>query len=171
MLKMAGQTDETPGWLPRVPTKLIVIERKIIMTKTEYTAAIEADLTAANALCAELRTLRNFKKIAQAITDADKMVSFETLDKTITSKEAELQKLRSALGKNRRIVKKLEEIEAIETGEADAPKPKKAAAKDKTAEGEAKGKKATGKKGGTKAAQGKADAAAPEPAKSEQPAA
>ena len=60
------------------------------MTKTEYTAAIEADLTAANALCAELRTLRNFKKIAQTIPDADKMVSFETLDKTITGKEAEL---------------------------------------------------------------------------------
>ena len=76
------------------------------MTKTEYTAAIEADLTAANALCAELRTLRNFKKIAQTIPDADKMVSFETLDKTITGKEAELQKLRSALDKNRRIVKK-----------------------------------------------------------------
>lgn len=55
------------------------------MTKTEYTAAIEADLTAANALCAELRTLRNFKKIAQTIPDADKMVSFETLDKTILS--------------------------------------------------------------------------------------
>ena len=33
------------------------------MTKTEYTAAIEADLTAANALCAELRTLRNFKRL------------------------------------------------------------------------------------------------------------
>jgi len=146
-------------------------ERKIIMTKTEYTAAIEADLTAANALCAELRTLRNFKKIAKTIADADKLVSFEVLDKTITGKEAELQKLRSALGKNRRIVKKLEEIEAIETGEADAPKPKKNAAQDKSAEGEAKGKKATGKKGGAKAAQGKANADAPEQEKSEQPAA
>ena len=141
------------------------------MTKNEYTAAIEADLTAANALCAELRTLRNFKKIAKTIADADKMVSFEVLDKTITGKEAELQKLRSALGKNRRIVKKLEEIEAIETGEADAPKPKKNAAQDKSAEGEAKGKKATGKKGGAKAAQGKANADAPEQEKSEQPAA
>ena len=90
------------------------------MTKNEYTAAIEADLTAANALCAELRTLRNFKKIAQTITGADKMVSFEVLDKTITGKEAELQKLRSSLGKNRRIVKKLEEIEAIETGTDEA---------------------------------------------------
>ncbi len=132
------------------------------MTKTEYTAAIEADLTAANALCAELRTLRNFKKIAQTIPDADKMVSFETLDKTITGKEAELQKLRSTLGKNRRIVKKLEEIEAIETGTADAPKPKKNTAQDKPAGGEDKGKKSTGKKGGTKAAQGKANDAAPE---------
>ena len=132
------------------------------MTKNEYTAAIEADLTAANALCAELRTLRNFKKIAQTITGADKMVSFEVLDKTITGKEAELQKLRSSLGKNRRIVKKLEEIEAIETGTANAPKPKKNAAQDKPTGSEAKGKKSTGKKGGTKAAQGKANDAAPE---------
>ena len=136
------------------------------MTKNEYTAAIEADLTAANALCAELRTLRNFKKIAKTITDADKMVSFEVLDKTITGKEGELQKLRSALGKNRRIVKKLEEIEAIETGAADAPKPQTSGAKDKPAEGEAKGKKPAGKKDGAKASQGKTNAGA-----SEQPAA
>ena len=141
------------------------------MTKTEYTAAIEADLTAANALCAELRTLRNFKKIAKTIADADKMVSFEVLDKTITGKEAELQKLRSALGKNRRIVKKLEEIEAIETGEADAPKPKKTVAQDKPAGGEVKGKKATGKKGGAKTAQEKPNTTAPEQPKAEQPAA
>lgn len=141
------------------------------MTKTEYTAAIEADPTTANALCAELRTLRNFKKIAQTITDADKMVSFETLDKTITSKEAELQKLRSALGKNRRIVKKLEEIEAIETGTADATKPKKNAAQGKPTRDEAKGKKSTGKKGGARATQGKAGAAAPEQPKAEQTAA
>ena len=141
------------------------------MTKNEYTAAIEADLTAANALCAELRTLRNFKKIAKSITDADKMVSFEVLDKTIAGKESELQKLRSVLGKNRRIVKKLEEIEAIETGAADAPKPKKNAAKDKSAEGEAKGKKSTRKKGGAIDAQGKANADAPEQEKPEQPAA
>ena len=79
------------------------------MTKTEYIAAIGADLTAANALCAELRTLRNFKKIAKTIPDADKMVAFDVMDKAITSKEGELQKLRSALGKNRRIVKKLED--------------------------------------------------------------
>lgn len=52
------------------------------MTKTEYIATIEADLTAANALCAELRTLRNFKKIAKTIPDADKMVTFDVLDKT-----------------------------------------------------------------------------------------
>ena len=95
------------------------------MTKNEYTAAIEADLTAANNLCAELRTLRNFKKIAKTITDADKMVSFEVLDKTITGKEGELQKLRSALGKNRRIVKKLEEIEAIETARLTPPSPRR----------------------------------------------
>ena len=141
------------------------------MTKNEYTAAIEADLTAANALCAELRTLRNFKKIAKTITDADKMVSFEVLDKTITSKEAELQKLRSALDKNRRIVKKLEEIEAIETGAADAPKPKKSGAKDKPAEGEAKGKKSTGRKSTKKDAKGETKAAKPEQENVEQPAA
>ena len=141
------------------------------MTKNEYTAAIEADLTAANALCAELRTLRNFKKIAKTIADADKMVSFEVLDKTITGKEAELQKLRSALGKNRRIVKKLEEIEAIETGAADAPKPKKSGAKDKPAEGEAKGKKSTGRKSTKKDAKGETKAAKPEQENVEQPAA
>ena len=66
------------------------------MTKTEYIAAIGADLTAANALCAELRTLRNFKKIAKTIPDADKMVAFDVMDKAITSKEGELQKLPSA---------------------------------------------------------------------------
>ena len=121
------------------------------MTKNEYTAAIEADLTAANTLCAELRTLRNFKRIAKTNT---------------ARKESELQKLRSALGKNRRIVKKLEEIEAIETGAADTPKPKKNSAKDKPAEGEAKGKKSAGKKDSAKASQGKTNAGA-----SEQPAA
>lgn len=141
------------------------------MTKTEYIAAIEADLTAANALCAELRTLRNFKKIAKAIPDADKMVSFDVMDQTITGKEGELQKLRSALGKNRRIVKKLEEIEAIETGKAAAPKPKKNTAKGKPVEGDAKDKKAPGKKSSTKAAQDKASAAAPEQSKAEKPAA
>ena len=146
-------------------------ERTTIMTKTEYTAAIEADLTAANALCAELRTLRNFKKIAQTITDADKMVSFEVLDKTITSKESELQMLRSALGKNRRIVKKLEEIEAIETGKADTPKGKKPVAKEKPTEGEAKSKRSTGRKSTSKGAQGKANDAAPDQAKAGQPAA
>ena len=141
------------------------------MTKTEYTAAIETDLKAANALCTELRTLRNFKKIAQTITDADKMVSFEVLDKTITGKEAELQKLRSALGKNRRIVKKLEEIEAIETGKAHAPKSTKDPAEKKASD--AKAGKSTGKKtgAGTKAAQGKKNDSAPEQAKAEKPAA
>ena len=141
------------------------------MTKTEYIAAIGADLTAANALCAELRTLRNFKKIAKTIPDADKMVAFDVMDKAITSKEGELQKLRSALGKNRRIVKKLEEIEAIETGTADAPKPKKNAAQGKPVKGADKGKKTSKKKDGAEATQGKADTPAPELAKSEQPAA
>ena len=146
------------------------------MTKTEYTAAIEADLTAANALCAELRTLRNFKKIAKTIPDADKMVTFDVLDKTITDKESELQKLRSALGKNRRIVKKLEEIEAIETGKAAAPKAKKSAAKktdkaDTAPATASKTGKTTGKKTGVKAAQGKANTAASEQVKSEQSAA
>lgn len=141
------------------------------MTKTEYIAAIEADLTAANALCAELRTLRNFKKIAKTIPDADKMVSFDVMDKTITGKEGKLQKLRSTLGKNRRIVKKLEEIEAIETGKAPAPKAKKDSPEKKAAD--AKVGKSTGKKAGAgaKAAQGKKNEAAPEQAKAEKPAA
>ena len=141
------------------------------MTKTEYIAAIEADLTAANTLCVELRTLRNFKKIAQTIPDADKMVSFDMVDKTITSKEGKLQKLRSALGKNRRIVKKLEEIEAIETGKAPAPKSKKDSNEKKA--GDAKVGKSTGKKtgAGPKAAQDKKNEAAPEQAKAEKPAA
>ena len=138
------------------------------MTKTEYIAAIGADLTAANALCAELRTLRNFKKIAKTIPDADKMVAFDVMDKAITSKEGELQKLRSALGKNRRIVKKLEEIEA---GKAHAPKSTKDPAEKKASD--AKAGKSTGKKtgAGTKAAQGKKNDSAPEQAKAEKPAA
>lgn len=141
------------------------------MTKTEYIAAIEADLTAANTLCAELRTLRNFKKIAKTIPDADTMVSFDVLTKTITGKEAELQKLRSTLGKNRRIVKKLEEIEAIETGKAHAPKSKKVPTTKKAAD--AKMGKSTEKKtgAGAKATQGKKNEAAPESAKAEKPAA
>ena len=141
------------------------------MTKTEYIAAIGADLTAANALCAELRTLRNFKKMAKTIPDADKMVAFDVMDKAITSKEGELQKLRSALGKNRRIVKKLEEIEAIETGKAHAPKSTKDPAEKKASD--AKAGKSTGKKtgAGTKAAQGKKNDSAPEQAKAEKPAA
>lgn len=137
------------------------------MTKTEYIAVIEADLTAANALCAELRTLRNFKKIAEGIADADKMVSFDVLTQTITGKEAELQKIRSALGKNRRIVKKLEEIEAIETGEA--PKETKPAPKSKTTD--AKAEKSSGKKATAKTAKGNGKAAKPELENAEQPAA
>lgn len=72
----------------------------------------------------------------------------------ITGKEGELQKLRSALGKNRRIVKKLEEIEAIETGKTTAPKAKKSAAKktdkaDPAPATDSKADKSTGKKIGT----------------------
>ena len=65
----------------------------------------------------------------------------------------------------------LEEIEAIETGTADAPKPKKNAAQGKPVKGADKGKKTSKKKDGAEATQGKADTPAPELAKSEQPAA
>lgn len=139
------------------------------MTKNEYIATIEADLTAANTLCAELRTLRNFKKIAKGIADADKMVSFDVLDKTITGKEAELQKIRSALGKNRRIVKKLEEIEAIETGTANAPKSKRSAAKKKDSGTTAK--KSTEKKTGSKDAPSSKQVGKREPSGIEKPSA
>ena len=117
------------------------------MTKTEYMNTINEKLTAAEGLCADLRKLRGLKKLAQSITGSDKLVSFEALGKTVSDKEAELKVVRGELQKARRIVKKMEEIEAIESGKAPAPakkgvkKPAKTAA-DKTAPAsEAKGTK------------------------------
>lgn len=99
------------------------------MTKTEYMNTINEKLTAAEGLCADLRKLRGLKKLAQSITGSDVLVSFEALGKTIADKEAELKAVRGELQRARRIVKKLDEIEAIEAGAAPAPAPKKQAAK------------------------------------------
>ena len=67
-------------------------------------------------------------------------MSFEALGKTIADKEAELKAVRGELQKARRIVKKLDEIEAIEAGTAPAPAPKKQAAKKPTAKKPVKAK-------------------------------
>ena len=99
------------------------------MNKTEYMNTINEKLTVAEALCADLRKLRGLQKLAQSITGSDALVSFEALGKTIADKEAELKTVRGELQKARRIVKKLDEIEAIETGTAPAPAPKKQAVK------------------------------------------
>ena len=117
------------------------------MTKTEYMNTINEKLTAAEGLCADLRKLRGLKKLAQSITGSDKLVSFEALDKTVSDKEAELKVVRGELQKARRIVKKMEEIEAIESGKAPAPakkgtkKPAKAAADKAQTASEVKGAK------------------------------
>jgi hypothetical protein len=110
------------------------------MTKTEYMNTINEKLTAAEGLCADLRKLRGLKKLAQSITGSDALVSFEALGKTIADKEAELKAVRGELQKARRIVKKLDEIEAIEAGTAPAPAPKKQAAKKPTAKKPVKAK-------------------------------
>lgn len=78
--------------------------------------------------------------MAQSITGSDALVSFEALGKTIADKEAELKTVRGELQKARRIVKKLDEIEAIETGTAPAPAPKKQAVKKPAAKKPAKAK-------------------------------
>lgn len=99
------------------------------MTKNEYMTTINEKLTAAESLCADLRKLRGLKKMAQSINGSDALVSFEALGKTISDKETELKAVRGELQKARRIVKKMEEIEAIEAGTAQAPAPKKKATK------------------------------------------
>lgn len=99
------------------------------MNKTEYMNTISEKLTTAEGLCADLRKLRGLQKLAQSITSSDALVSFETLSKTIADKETELKAVRGELQKARRIVKKLDEIEAIEAGTAPAPTPKKQAVK------------------------------------------
>lgn len=106
------------------------------MTKTEYMNTINEKLTAAEGLCADLRKLRGLKKLAQSITGSDKLVSFEALDKTVSDKEAELKAVRGELQKARRIVKKMEEIEAIESGKSPTPA-KKGAKKPAKAPGKA----------------------------------
>ncbi len=95
------------------------------MTKTEYQTSITTNLTAAEALCDDLRKLRGLQKLAKTISDADKLVSLDLVGKTITDKEAQLKKIRAELGKARRIVKHMEEIEAIENGTEKKPTPKK----------------------------------------------
>ena len=67
-------------------------------------------------------------------------MSFEALGKTIADKEAELKTVRGELQKARRIVKKLDEIEAIEAGNAPAPTSKKQAAKKSVAKKPTKAK-------------------------------
>ena len=110
------------------------------MNKTEYMNTINEKLTAAEGLCADLRKLRGLQKLAQSITGSDALVSFATLSKTIADKETELKAVRGELQKARRIVKKLDEIEAIEAGNAPAPTSKKQAAKKPVAKKPAKPK-------------------------------
>lgn len=116
------------------------------MTKTEYTAAIEANLATAETLCADLRQLRNLQKLAKTIPASDTLVAFDVLDKAITDKEATLKATRAELGKARRIVKKFEEIEGMEaevedekpSEDAAAPEPKAKAATKSTGKKKAK---------------------------------
>ena len=124
------------------------------MTKTEYTAAIAANQTAISTLRTDLRKLRTIEKLSKSFPDL-KLVDASILETSITAKKAEVQKLRAELSKARRIVKRMTEIEDIETGKADAP---------------ITAKKSTEKKGGTKAPAAKKSAAKPEAKKAEQPA-
>ena len=124
------------------------------MTKTEYMTTINEKLTAAETLCADLRKLRILQKLTKDIPNAAELVSAEVLSKTITAKETELKAVRGELQKARRIVKKLDEIEAIEAGTAPAPAPKKQAAKNSAAKKPTKAK-------AEQAAKGPKDAATP----------
>ncbi len=110
------------------------------MNKTEYMNTINKKLTAAEGLCADLRKLRILQKITKDIPNAAELVSSEALSKIITAKETELKAVRGELQKARRIVKKLDEIEAIESGTAPAPAPKKQAAKKSAAKKPTKAK-------------------------------
>lgn len=102
------------------------------MTKTEYMSTINEKLTAAEGLCADLRKLRILQKLAKDIPNAAELVSSEALSKTITAKETELKAVRGELQKARRIVKKMEEIEAIESGKIPTPAKKGAKKSAKT---------------------------------------
>lgn len=127
------------------------------MTKIEYQNTIKTNLTIAEALCADLRKLRNFKKLAATLPTVEGLLNADVLDKAITDREAELKKVRGELGKARRIVKHLEEIEAIESGAAAKPKTaKKPAVPKSTPQPVAKAKAKTG----TAKASAKAEAAA-----------
>ena len=110
------------------------------MTKTEYMNTINEKLTAAEGLCADLRKLRGLQKLAQSIAGSDALVSFDALGETIANKEAELKTVRGELQKARRIVKKMDEIEAIEAGTDKAPAPKKQTSKKPAAKKPAKAK-------------------------------
>lgn len=131
------------------------------MNKTEYEASIKTNLTVAEALCADLRKLRGLAKLAKEIPESEKLVALDVLDKTVSGKEAELKKVRAELQKARRVVKKMEEIEAIETG-TEKQKPAKAPAAKKPV-----GKKeapATKKSAPKKTEQPKAEQAGENPA-------
>ena len=110
------------------------------MTKTEYMTTINEKLSIAERLCTDLRKLRILQKLVKDIPSAAEIVSSEALSKTITAKETELKAVRGELQKARRIVKKLDEIEAIEAGNAPAPTSKKQAAKKPVAKKPAKPK-------------------------------
>mgnify|MGYP000032982357 FL=1 len=86
------------------------------MTKIEYQNSIKTNLTKAEALCADLRKLRNVKKLTADLPAIEGLLNTSVLDKAIVDRETDLKKLRAELGKARRIVKHLEEIEAIENG-------------------------------------------------------
>lgn len=110
------------------------------MNKTEYMNTINEKLTVAEALCANLRKLRILQKLIKDIPNAAELVSAEALSKAITAKETELKAVRGELQKARRIVKKMEEIEAIESGAVPAPAHKKQVAKKPAAKKPAKDK-------------------------------
>ena len=119
------------------------------MTKTEYTAAITANQTAISTLRTDLRKLRTIEKLSKSFPDL-KLVDASILEASITAKKAEVQKLRAELSKARRIVKRMTEIEDIETGKTGTPKSKsKKSAAPKNASG-ATAKKSTEKKNDSK---------------------
>ena len=110
------------------------------MNKTEYMNTINEKLTAAEVLCADLRKLRSLQTLAGSIDGRDELVSMSKIAEVITDKEAELKTVRGELQKARRIVKKMEEIEAIEAGTAPAPASKKPVAKKASAKKPTKAK-------------------------------
>lgn len=111
------------------------------MTKTEYMNTINEKLTAAEGLCAapagSSGASRSWPSPSPAPT---RWCPSSPGQDPIADKEAELKTVRGELQKARRIVKKLDEIEAIEAGTAPAPAPKKQAAKKLAAKKPAKAK-------------------------------